>query len=207
MVLPEKIRIIEKSYQFTHKEKGSEFIAEAIPVNDIDSVSKSLTSVRKKLINASHYCYAYKLIDNIVKYSDDGEPAGSAGIRILNAIDHFELLNIIVVVTRYFGGTKLGIGPLGKAYYISAYNLLNETIVVEKTLYSKLLIQIDFPSLGHLYHLVSNYKGKIEELNYAENALYNVLIKPADVEKFRLELTDISSGKVKIDQNQGKIYL
>jgi len=207
MVLPEKIRIIEKSYQFTLKEKGSEFIAEAIPVNNIDSAGKTLASVRKKLINASHYCYAYKLTDNIVKFSDDGEPAGSAGIRILNAIDHFELWNILVVVTRYFGGTKLGIGPLGKAYYKSAYNLLNKTIVVEKKLYTKLLVQLDFSSLGHLYHLVSNYKGKIEELKYDENASYNVLVKPADVENFSLELIDISGGKVKIDQNQGKIYL
>lgn len=210
MVFPDKIRIIENPHQFTLKEKGSEFIANAFPISTIKTADETIASVKKKLINASHYCYAYRLLDEINKYSDDGEPAGSAGIRILNAIDHFELTNIIIVVTRYFGGTKFGVGPLGKAYYNSVFNLLNESTIIEKTLFEKMLIKIDFPHISHLYRLVSNYKGKIEETNVEEfstKASYYVLIKPGDVGNFISELTDLSGGKAKIDQNKGKLFL
>ena len=137
---PEQIKTIEKFSQKNYKEKGSEFIGRVYHVEQEKEIVETLNKLKKKYYNATHHCYAYKLLNGKIKYSDDGEPGGSAGIRILKAIEHFDLVNQLVVVTRYFGGTKLGVGPLGKAYYTSAYDVLERSEIVVKTLYYTIYI-------------------------------------------------------------------
>jgi putative IMPACT (imprinted ancient) family translation regulator len=106
------------------KEKSSIFIGRAFPIKSTNEAEKILGKVKQEFYDASHHCFAYKLIDGNVKSSDAGEPPGTAGVRILNAIKHFKLNNILLIMVRYFGGTKLGIGPLGKAYYQCAFKIL-----------------------------------------------------------------------------------
>ncbi|MDZ7765436.1 MAG: YigZ family protein [Melioribacteraceae bacterium] len=96
------------------------FIGYAAPCKNDEEAEQILEGKKKQYYDATHNCYAYKILPESIKYLDDGEPSGTAGIRILNAIQHFDLTNLIVISTRYFGGTKLGVGPLGKAYYNSA---------------------------------------------------------------------------------------
>lgn len=130
--MTDQIQTIEQQHETKFKEKGSLFIGQVYPVNSVEEAEEFLTSVRKKFYDATHHCYAYRIMENDSKYSDDGEPNGTAGIRIANAINHFELTNLLVISIRYYGGTKLGVGPLGKAYYQSAYDTLSEMEIVTK---------------------------------------------------------------------------
>jgi putative IMPACT (imprinted ancient) family translation regulator len=118
-----------------YKEKGSEFIARVYPVAAESECGDILSLVRKEYHDATHHTYAYRLADDTVRYSDDGEPSGTAGPRILNAIEKHDLYNVIVIVVRYFGGIKLGTGRLGKAYSTAANEVIAVCKKVERTAY------------------------------------------------------------------------
>ena len=128
------------------KVEGSKFIASAFPVDLRFQAEEMLTKVRKKYFDATHHCFAYTLGSEgkEFRYSDDGEPSGTAGIKILAAIQSKDLSDILVVVTRYFGGTKLGTGGLGRAYFASAHRVLSDAAVVPKVVTEEM--QITFPS-------------------------------------------------------------
>jgi putative IMPACT (imprinted ancient) family translation regulator len=127
MNLPDEIRTIDEFREVTATIKKSNFIAQVYSINSEEDFKSHLTKAKKKYYDASHHCYAYKLVNGNVRYSDAGEPNGTAGVRILNAIEHFNLVNQLVIVSRIFGGIKLGVGPLGKAYYESAIQVLSES--------------------------------------------------------------------------------
>ena len=116
MNYPEKILTLDNFAEVTYKEKSSVFRGQVYHCETDNEAANILAQTKKKYYDATHHCFAFKLITEKFKYSDDGEPNGTAGIRILNAIEHFDLINVMVVITRYYGGTKLGFGPLGKAY-------------------------------------------------------------------------------------------
>lgn len=206
MSLPDQIKTIDEFHEKLFKVKGSEFIAQVYPVESVDQVDDKLEYMKKKFFSATHHCFAYKILKDQQKYSDDGEPSGSAGIRILNAIEHFNLVNDLVVVIRYFGGTKLGVGPLGKAYYDSAFNVLNEANINEKRLFEKLIIKTEFSFISHIYRLTATLNGKIEELNYNNIAVYQVMIQPKFVSRLNSELSNLSAGKIEITRTNEIIY-
>ena len=108
------------------KIKGSRFIAEAMPVARVEAAEKEIAAVCKREFNATHHCTAYRIGPNgdVFRYNDDGEPSGTAGIPILRQIDGRSLTDTLVVVTRYFGGTKLGTGGLIRAYGDAARQVL-----------------------------------------------------------------------------------
>ena len=99
MRYPDQIKTIEKFNQNSNKQKGSEFIGRVYHVEEENEIVETLNKLKKKYYDATHHCYAYKLLNGKIKYSDDGEPGGSAGIRILKAIEHFDLVNQLVVLT------------------------------------------------------------------------------------------------------------
>ncbi|MCF8240461.1 MAG: YigZ family protein [Melioribacteraceae bacterium] len=187
------------------KEKGSSFIGKAFPILSIEESTEILEAIKKEHYNATHHCYAYKLIDGSEKYSDDGEPNGTAGIRIMNAIQHFDLTNVLVVVVRYFGGTKLGVGPLGKAYYKSAFETLNTAKIVVKKKYLKFRIKFDYEFISTVHHFLSNYDTQITENIFEEKPGIEFLIVPGELDKLKSELIDSSKGKIEID-DMGSIH-
>lgn len=207
MPSPEQIITVKQFHKSIFKEKGSEFIAHVYPVEDQESCAKILESIKKKFYDAAHHCYAYKLLNEIQKYSDDGEPSGTAGIRILNAIDHFNLTNLLVVVTRYFGGTKLGVGPLGKAYYYSAFNVLEEAMHIKKELVEKLIIKMDFSLVSQLYRIAANYKAKVNSSEFETDALYEIIINPNLIDAFNNELNDATNGKIEVKRTGIQFYI
>lgn len=204
---PEQIITVKQFHKSNFKEKGSEFIAHVYPVEDQESCAKILESIKKKFYDAAHHCYAYKLLNEIQKYSDDGEPSGTAGIRILNAIDHFNLTNLLVVVTRYFGGTKLGVGPLGKAYYSSAFNVLEEAKHSKKELVEKLIVKMDFSLVSQLYRIAANYKAKVNSSEFETDALYEIIINPNFIDAFNNELNDATNGKIEVKRKGMQFYI
>lgn len=203
---PEKILTVDNFTEVTYKEKSSAFIGQVYHCETENEAADVLTTVKKKYYDATHHCFAYKLIDEKFKYSDDGEPNGTAGIRILNAIEHFNLINVIVVITRYYGGTKLGVGHLGKAYYTSAYNVLNKAQKLEKILYQKVSIESDFNHISHVHRILSNHSATIENSEYKEKAVFECYIVPSELSKITFHLTDISKGEIKIIDTEQNYY-
>ncbi len=206
MSYPEQIVTIDKFHEFSSKEKGSIFIGQVYHCETEDEVYDIITGVKKKYFDASHHCFAYKFLNEKFKYSDDGEPNGTAGIRILNAIDHFKLLNVLVLVIRYFGGTKLGVGPLGKAYYSSAINVLLESQQIKKILHQKIIIETDFNFISHVHRLLANYEAIITVSEYHEKAKLKCWIKSSRIDKITNQLIHISKGTVRINLEEAIYY-
>ncbi len=206
MNYPDYLITINEFAEHTLKAKGSAFTSQVYQCEADEETDEILTTVRKKYYDATHHCYAYKLLNGIFKYSDDGEPNGTAGIRIYNAIEHFELVNILVIVIRYFGGTKLGIGPLGKAYYTAASNVLSESKKIKKFLYNHIRIESAFEHTSHIHRIISKHKAIIANSEYGDYATFECLIKPAELESVKKQLIDLSKGKIKITLNKSNYY-
>lgn len=202
-----QILTVEGFSEFKLKEKSSLFHGFSFHVENDEDATLNLDSLRKKYFDATHHCYAFKIKSDKIKYSDDGEPNGTAGIRILQSIEHFQLTDVLVVVVRYFGGTKLGTGPLGKAYFDSALNTLE--IAKKKILnpFGKITIIISFDLINHVYRLTENENGIIKDSFYGDNAKFEILLPPNSIKNFNTEISNISKGKVEININQEIIYM
>jgi uncharacterized YigZ family protein len=197
-MLPEQIKTIKDFREFSFKEKVSEFIAIVYPVDNQESALNHLNEIRKKHYDASHYCYAYKLKNGEEKYSDDGEPKGAAGIRILNAIEHFDLSDVLAIVVRYFGGTKLGVGPMGKAYYNASIEVLNTSEIISRTLYQSTLIEVDFNFISHVHRVINHYSAIIADSEYSNIAKFYCFVKPNNFENINIELSNLTNGQILI---------
>lgn len=153
------------------KEKGSKFIGFAYPVNNEDEVKKILTDLRELHPKATHHCYAFRLGINGENFraNDDGEPSGSAGLPIYNQLLANQLTQILVISVRYFGGTKLGVGGLVKAYKESAKLTLEHAEIITKELETQLHIQFPFSLQNTVFSVLNKFDGKILDFVSEEN--------------------------------------
>ena len=151
-----------------YKEKGSKFIALAYPVYSEEEVKELLTSLRKQYYDARHHCYAYTLGADKSRYraNDDGEPNHSAGDPILGQIRSADLSNVLVVVVRYFGGTKLGVGGLINAYKTATADALAQATLIEQ--YETTLLQVFFPypQMNEVMRLIKTYELEIKQQRF-----------------------------------------
>lgn len=200
------IKTISAFSEFKLKEKGSVFIAQVYPVSSNKEAEQTLSEIKKKYFDATHHCFAYRLSDNIERYSDDGEPSGTAGVRILNAIEHFDLVDIIVVVIRYFGGTKLGIGPLGKAYYQSALEVLKQSGFIEKSLFNKIKIVYDYELTSKIHHFISKYDAKNIVNGFNDKPFIKCLVEIDKIDNMIAELIEATGNKIEVVKSD-KNYL
>lgn len=146
-----------------YREKGSKFIALAYPVSSEDEVKATLAEVRKKYFDARHHCFAYVLGADKAKFRayDDGEPNHSAGDPILGQIRSKNLTNVLVIVVRYFGGTKLGVGGLVTAYKTAADEALKNAVAVEKQITLPLKFQFGYEAMPAVMKLVKDFDLKV----------------------------------------------
>lgn len=205
--LPEQIKTVLEFNESIYKEKSSEFIGQIYHIEDRKEAENILDSIRKKYFDATHHCFAYKLVTREVKSSDDGEPKGTAGLRILNAIEHFGLTNVLIVVIRYFGGTKLGVGPLGKAYYQTAVNVVDERKIIQMNLYQKISVQIEFNHISQFHRIINNFEGIIDNSEYSNIAKFYLSIKPNLIDPFSTELYNSTNGNSIIERHQSFVYI
>lgn len=205
--LPEKIKTIASESEFRLKEKGSTFISLSTPIEKDEDAVKFLSSLKKKYYDATHYCYSYRFVDGSFKYSDDGEPSGTAGKRILNAQNHFEVTNLITMVVRYFGGTKLGIGPLGKAYYESAFQCLKSSNLEHRILHNRIEIRYEFEFSNLIHHITSKYSLIIENNIYEPHPIMVCSIPHSTIDKFASELTSSSNNLVSLRELNESYYV
>lgn len=203
----DEIFTIKAFSQSKFKERGSQFIGQVYPIENVENFNEILPGIKKQFFDASHHCYAFRLINGEFKYSDAGEPNGTAGIRILNAIDHFNLTNVLVIVIRYFGGTKLGVGPLGKAYYHAAELAINSAETIKKNAFQKIFIKADFPFTNLIHRTIADFKMKIVDTKFDETVSFTCLVKPKLIENLKDYLKEESGGSVVISSENKIQYL
>lgn len=138
------------------KEKNSKFFGYTFPVQSEEEVKTILDQVKKQHFSARHWCYAYQIgtKNKIYRANDDGEPNNSAGMPIYGQIQSFDVTNILVVVVRYFGGIKLGVGGLVTAYKTAAQMALEESEIIEKTIDSHFLICFDYKNMNKVMRVI-----------------------------------------------------
>lgn len=177
-------------------EKKSKFISSVTPVSDEQEAIVFLNSIRSKYPDANHHVYAY-IIDenNIYRYSDDGEPQGTAGMPVLDTLRKSGIVDVCVVVTRYFGGTLLGTGGLVHAYGASATQGLLESKVVTRSRCDIVKVTCDYTLIGKVQHMLSSQNHMLEDTIYDENVHFMVCVREEDTEHFKKEITELTNGR------------
>jgi len=175
------------------KEKGSKFIGFAYPVNSESDIKDSLNHLKSIHPKATHHCYAYRLGINGENYraNDNGEPSGSAGLPIYNQLLAHQITNILVVVIRYYGGTKLGVGGLVKAYKESAKYTLEQATIITKELESKIELKFKFSQQNQIFTLLNKYDAKILDFDAQEICIIQANIKTSKKESISDELSEM----------------
>ncbi len=182
------------------KIKGSIFIATALSVSSEEEARNWIKKISQEFFDATHHCFAYKIkIDqgDIVKYSDAGEPRGTAGSPILSAIESEKLSNILVVVTRYFGGTKLGTGGLARAYRLSAQAVLRDCEKIKKFVIAELSFQFHISETNKVNQVLSRFDCKILEESFGDNVTMKAEVRRGNLEKLKRALQDSTHGQIK----------
>ena len=173
-------KTIEKPVENTLlKEKGSKFIGFAFPVNNETELKSALDKIRTEHPKATHHCYAFRMGLNGENYraNDDGEPSGSAGLPIYNQLLAHEITNVLVISVRYYGGTKLGVSGLVKAYKESAKITLEEVNIITKELEIEIEIQFQFNQQNIIFTLLSKFDAKILNFDSQQTAIISARIK------------------------------
>mgnify|MGYP001234219677 FL=1 len=150
--------IIQASKEGLFKDRGSKFYGYAFPVTNEEEIKEKIEFLKKQHYNARHWCYAWQLGENYDHYraNDDGEPSNSAGMPIYGQLQSFNVTNVLVVVVRYFGGTKLGVGGLIKAYKNSAKLALENSIIIDKTIDKVFLIKFEYPEMNTIMRIIKD---------------------------------------------------
>lgn len=144
------------STEILFKEKNSKFFGYAFPLQSEEAVKPIIYSLRKQHPNARHFCYAYQIGTNTIVYrvNDDGEPSNTAGMPIYGQIQSFEVTNILIVVVRFFGGVKLGVGGLISAYKTAAQLILESSKIIEKTININYRLSFDYKNINKVMRVI-----------------------------------------------------
>jgi uncharacterized YigZ family protein len=168
-----------------YKEKGSKFLGYAYPVSSQEAAENILFLLRKDHPKARHWCYAWKLgiEDDAFRYNDDGEPNNSAGKPIYGQIQSFGLTNVLVVVVRYFGGTKLGVGGLVSAYKSAAKMALEKAVVVERTVDQNISLRFDYEHMDKIMRIIKENDLRVLSQKMEMDCLIYLTIRKNDVSR------------------------
>jgi len=152
--------IAKPSPEALFKDRGSKFIGYAVPIRNEGEVKDCLEMLKKEHHSARHWCYAYQLGKNYERFrtNDDGEPSNSAGMPIYGQLQSFGLTDTLVVVVRYFGGTKLGVGGLINAYRTAAQMALEGSEIIEKTIDMHFILDFDYPEMNTVMRIIKEHQ-------------------------------------------------
>lgn len=194
-------------------EKKSRFIATAFHVGNETEAACIIADMKKKYWDAKHNCYAYTvgIKDKIERFSDDGEPGGTAGRPILDVLKNRQLTDTLIVVTRYFGGVLLGTGGLVRAYTDSSNaaldNAMAEGKLITMCLMRKLSIKTDYNLSGKVKYLIDNNESvSMLDTEYTADVILTVAVPVSDVDGFTNKITDVTSGKAEITLGEIDYY-
>lgn len=185
------------------KVKGSRFIARTLVSDSVENAAGQLELIRKKEYSATHNCYAYivgHIGQTVFKYSDDGEPSGTAGKPIYDAIAGRNLTDILLIVTRYYGGTKLGTGGLVRAYSQAAVAALDQSGMRTNYLTDSLSIELEISRYDQLLRLFQKYETSGRDAAFSDKVKLVCDIRKSRRSEFEKSIVELSGGKAKIEE-------
>lgn len=193
---------IEKNTDAIVTEKKSKFIANLIYVQNKKDAEEKIKEIRKKYFDARHNCSAYRVIENGLIYeksSDDGEPSGTAGAPMLGILQRNNLCNVLVVVTRYFGGVLLGTGGLVRCYSQSTIDAVDKSIKLKMCEGTEYEVKVKYEEIENFKYFCNKRDISIINIDYGENIICNIEIENENKESF---IKDIQEQKVKVLENK-----
>lgn len=179
-------------------EKKSRFIANVFSVEGEEEAVSYINKVKKKYWDARHSCWAYVIGNNneTQRFSDDGEPSGTAGKPILEVIEGAKIRNCLIVVTRYFGGTLLGTGGLVRAYQAASKAGLENSKIIEVMSGVKLSVDISYNNAGKMQYICAETESSIIDTLYGENVHMDIIVRQENYSRFNKKLADSFSGLI-----------
>ena len=177
-------------------EKKSHFIGRVWPVETEEEALEKIQAMKKQHYDATHNCWAYIIKDGAVRFSDDGEPGGTAGMPMLQVLQREGLYNIVCVVTRYFGGILLGAGGLVRAYTKGAKIAVDAAGKSMKRVWTVVYLPCPYPFYERVKLLVGEFEGIIRQTDFGAEVELELLFPEANVQAFFEKLTDMSSGTI-----------
>lgn len=177
--------IAEPSNEVLFKEKNSKFYGYAFPVQNEEEVKHHLEQLKKEHFSARHWCYAYQMGTDKISYraNDDGEPNNSAGMPIYGQIQSFDVTNVLIVVVRYFGGVKLGVGGLISAYKTSAQMALENATIIEKTIDVQFQLFFEYKNMNKVMRIIKEKNLEIIHQELSENCILTISTRKKNAEK------------------------
>lgn len=179
----------------------SRFISHALPVQDEETALEFIRGIRQDFKDATHNVYAYILGEDMIiqRFSDDREPSGTAGLPIIELLKKENITNVVIVVTRYYGGIQLGSGGLIRAYSKAARLVLQNAVIAHKEIYTPLVIELPYNFWGKVQNQLETDNTRYEDPMYAEKIKLKLYIKPHDIEYFLEMLMNITSSDFSYD--------
>ena len=193
-------RTIDDRAEAETKVDGSRFIAEAIPVASREAAETKIEAVQNREHSATHHCTAYRVgrDGDTFHYNDDGEPSGTAGPPILRQIDARNLTNVVVIVTRYYGGTKLGTGGLVRAYGDAASLALDAAAIVERVVRVPVCIRFAYDDTSNASRLLRRFDAEVQDRDFTDVTQLTLGIRPSEVDRFKEAFTNALAGRGKV---------
>jgi uncharacterized YigZ family protein len=194
----EKYKTIKSVSEGSYKEKGSKFIAFAYPVSKEEEIKDIQQDLRKNYYDARHHVFAWRLGADKKRYrsSDDGEPSNSSGPPVLGQIQSFDLTNILIVVIRYFGGTKLGVPGLINAYRTSAKDAIENNVIIEEIVKSNYILKFSYNEMNSVMKLIKDNNINQLNQNFDLNCSLEIEINVKDEEIVIEKLKKINGVKI-----------
>jgi len=184
----------------------SKFITTLIPITSQEDAQEKLKIIKKKYSDATHNCYAYISSENAQeqKFSDDGEPQGTAGAPILEVLKKKKVYMTLAVVTRYFGGIKLGASGLVGAYSSCVASAIDKAKIVEYKESIEIIVNTDYSTYKKLQEIIENNEGKVLKIDYSDNVVINAVIVDNKIDDVIAKIVDTSNGKAQVKQLEKK---
>lgn len=184
---------VENKVETLYKEKGSKFFSFVFPVKDLSEVKSILDELKKKYYDATHHCYAYILgfEKEVFRMNDDGEPSSTAGKPIYGQLQSKNLTNVLLVVVRYFGGTKLGVSGLIKAYKTAAAECLSAAMIVEKKVRLSYKVMFPYEKMNAVMSLLKEIKAEQTKHIFETECSMEVLVESSQQNKFEDAISKI----------------
>lgn len=189
-------------------EKKSRFIAHVQAVDSVEEAQEFIEAVKKKYWDARHNCSAFSVgeMNPLTRCSDDGEPGGTAGKPILEVIQGSGIRNIVIVVTRYFGGTLLGTGGLVRAYTEAAKAGIENAVIIEKIPATRMKLFTEYTDLGKIQYILAQNQVTVENTEYTDKVEIRALFPEKEKKALCRALTESTGGRVHIEEGEDVYY-
>jgi uncharacterized YigZ family protein len=199
MLFSDEYRTIEKSAQGSFRDKGSRFLAFALPASNEQEVKQQLEALRKQYYDATHHCYAYVLgfDKSAYRVNDDGEPSGTAGRPIYGQLLSADLTNTVIVVIRYYGGTKLGVPGLIHAYKTAALDAINNATILTKIVKEIYEIEYPYEAMNDVMKIIKDETLGVINNEFGMKCVIRLAIRHSEVERVTGKFSKINQLIIK----------